>query len=215
MFELEPAVNALATHLQKEATEPFPWREEHRPFLVLISEMMLMRTRADLVVDVFVQFAERYPTEEELAEASLDELEALLTPLGLVKRIPFFRKAARYICEHHPNGLPAERKSLEQIPGVGRYTADAILAFAFDKTVVPADVNVLRWISRVTGLSMTHESKGSQEIRALLPELAPLGGRRAYKLIDFVRNTCRPRKPRCKECPIRQYCHYGTDQRET
>lgn len=214
MYSVESAVTALSEYLEERPADPFPWRKRREPFLILISELMLMRTRADLVVNVFNDFIERYPSPEALLEAEASEVEAVLRPLGLVKRIPFFIKAAVYICENYPDGIPADRKSLKKIPGVGRYTADAVLAFAFNESIVPADVNVLRWLSRITGLQMTHQTKGSPELRALLPTLAPLGGRTAYKLIDFIRDICRPRKPRCEVCPIVSHCHHGMTLRE-
>jgi A/G-specific adenine glycosylase len=204
------AVAALAAALDTVPAAPFPWREEESPFLILMSEFMLMRTRADLVVDVFNGFRLLYPTPAALAAAPPEEVATLLTPLGLLKRIPFFQRAAAYINEHYPDGLPGDRKALEEIPGVGLYASDAVLAFAFDLPVVPADTNVLRWMARVTGLPMTHSSKGSAELRALLPELTPLGGRNAYRLLDFIRDVCRPRKPQCEVCPIRLYCHHGS-----
>lgn len=210
MKDLERAVANLAASLEKTPVEPFPWREKQEPYPILISEMMLIRTRADLVVDVYTMFIKRYPEASKLAAAEETELERLLEPLGLRKRIPFFRAAGEYIDEHFPDGLPSDRKELQKIPGVGRYTADAVLAFAFDLPVVPADVNVLRFISRITGLPMTHPSKGSKEIRGLLQELEVLSGRKAYKLLDFIRNICRPRKPDCINCSVRENCHFGS-----
>jgi A/G-specific adenine glycosylase len=207
--DFEEAVAVMEAALKPAPLQPFPWRDERSPFLILVAELMLVRTRADLVVPVFNRFKTIYPTAESLAQAQPENLVELLASLGLLKRIPLFQKAAVYIHEHLSEGLPSDRKSLETIPGVGRYTADAVRAFAFDQAVVPADVNVLRWISRVTGLPMVHSSKGSAELRALLPVLTPLGGRTAYKLIDFIREICRPRKPRCADCPIRSFCHYG------
>lgn len=207
------AVYVLSEALDKVPVDTFPWREEDRPFLILLSEMMLIRTRADLVVNVYVNFVKRFPTPEQLAQGDDEEVASLLTPLGLSKRIPLFKKAAIYISEKHSDRLPRDRKALEKIPGVGPYTADALLAFAFDMSVTPADVNIFRWISRVTCLPMKHSSKGSKTIRQLLPCLEPLSGRKAYKLIDFTRNVCRSRVPQCKGCPIIDSCCYGLSWR--
>lgn len=209
MNSIFPAVRHLSEHLETVTSHPYPWREDSEPFLVLVAEMMLVRTRADLVIDVYKDFTTLYPTAVDLANASEKDVTALLTPLGLRKRIPFFKQAAQYICDHYPNGLPEDRNLLERIPGIGRYTSEAVLAFAFDVAIVPADVNVFRLISRVTGLPVGHKSKGSKEVKSVLPELVPLGGRKGYKLLDFTRNTCRSRKPQCSDCPILQFCEFG------
>jgi A/G-specific adenine glycosylase len=187
----------------------FPWREENDPFHILIAEMMLIRTRADLVVPVYLQFIRQWPRPDDLVCAADEQIAQTLVPLGLPQRIPFFKQAAKHIIENHAGVVPSKRKDLEKIPGVGRYVAEAVLAFAFNQPIVPADVNVLRWISRITGLEMISSSKGSKEIRLLLPRLAPLGGRQAYKFLDFLREICRPRKPACDECWIQILCHYG------
>ncbi len=203
---MEASVDVLERTFAGQAAACYPWRETGDPFRILMSELMLVRTRADLVVEVYREFIERYDGPVALASAPPGEVERLVEPLGLLKRLPYYRQAARYLVEHHAGAVPANREDLKRVPGVGPYTADAVLAFAFDLPRVPADVNVLRWLSRLTGLPMTHASKGSAELRSLMPNLEPLGGRKAYKLLDFTRDVCRSRRPRCDKCPVKDHC---------
>lgn len=125
------------------------------------------------------------------------------------KRVPLLLRAARHLLKQHKGRIPRDVKELEAVPGLGPYTAAAIAAFAFDSKVVPADVNVLRFLARLTNLPMTHPTKGSKELRGLLPLLSPAeGGPKFEVLLDFSRLTCRPGKPRCFECPVRDRCRY-------
>jgi len=98
---------------------------------------------------------------------------------------------------------------LLKVPGIGSYTAAAILTFAYGQGLVPADVNILRFVSRFTGLKMVHATKGSQEIRNLLPLLSEANvGLSAENLLDFTRLICKARKPRCNVCPLSEHCSY-------
>ena len=206
---LSQAAIALGPILDMAQPLDYPWRDAHDPFYILIAEMMLVRTRADLVVGPYSELIGKYPTVADLALAVPSDLTPILAPLGLLKRIPLFVRAAQYILDQFGGVIPNERKALKSIPGMGSYTADAVLAFAFDQPIVPTDVNVLRWAARVSGLPMVHRSKGSAEVRQLLDRLSDLGGRRAYRLLDFLRATCRPRRPLCGRCAIMEHCSFG------
>ncbi|MGB9887755.1 MAG: hypothetical protein ACPLRW_12290 [Moorellales bacterium] len=176
--------------------------------------MLLVRTRADVVARVFEQIAARYPTVYALASAEENELGSLLRPLGLYKRIPYLIAAARYICEKHGGEIPRSFGDLLKVPGVGPYTAAAIATFAYGGDGVPADVNVLRFVSRLTGLEMRHPTKGSPELRELLPLLSERNvGLSAEGLLDFARLVCRPGRPRCGDCPVQDRCSYFRGER--
>lgn len=197
----------LAKHHIAETT--LPWRKYRTPYRVFLAEMLLVRTRTDMVARLFEQIYARYPNIDALADANEEELRQLLRPLGLLKRAPSLINAARYIREYHNGEIPCEVEDLLKIPGVGPYTASAIAAFAYGKSDVPADVNILRFVSRLTGLEMKHATKGSPKIRELLPLLAKHNvGLSAEDLLDFTRLVCKPRNPHCEECPLRSYCVY-------
>lgn len=197
----------LAKH--RIAETGLPWRKYRTPYRVFLAEMLLVRTRADVVARLFEQVVTRYPTIQALAEADEEELRHLLQPLGLSKRIPYLIKAARYVCDNHGGEIPRNVDELLKIPGIGSYTAVAIATFAYGESGVPADVNILRFVSRLTGLEMKHTTKGSPELRELLPLLSEHKvGLSAEDLLDFTRLVCKPRKPRCYECTLRSYCNY-------
>jgi A/G-specific adenine glycosylase len=105
--------------------------------------------------------------------------------------------------------------ALLAVPGLGLYTAVAIAAFAYAAPEVPADVNILRFLSRLTGLPMTHPTKGSAELRALLTLLSEAeGGPTPEALLDFTRLVCRPRRPLCEDCPVQAVCAHFMMQGE-
>lgn len=191
------------------AETELPWRKYRTPYRIFLAEMLLIRTRTDVVADHFERIASRYPTIETLASADETELREILRPLGLSKRVPYLIKAARYICENHNGEIPADVESLLKVPGIGAYTAAAILTFAYGQGLIPADVNILRFVSRFTGLKMGHPTKGSQELRDLLPLLSEANvGLSAENLLDFTRLICKVRKPKCYICPLSEHCSY-------
>lgn len=198
----------LTEHKVKTATE-LPWRKERSPYRVLLAELLLVRTRADVVARVYHDILEQFPDIYELAKSNEDQLGTLLRPLGLPQRVPYIIKAAKYICKEFNGTIPDDIKLLIRIPGVGLYTATAVAAFAYDQPLVPSDVNILRFLSRLTGLEMENRTKGSRRIRELTEYLSEKQiGLNAEHLLDFTRLVCRPRSPRCDECPLAKHCDY-------
>lgn len=199
----------------REETAPYwvsdqlPWRRFRTPYRVFLAEFLLIRTHTKAVADIFEDVVARYPDLNSLASADERELAAVLRTLGLKKRVPLLQKAARYLVEQHGGRIPEKVEDLIEVPGLGIYTAVAIAAFAYDSPEVPADVNILRFLSRLTGLPMEHPTKGSKELRALLPLLSrDIGGPEPESLLDFSRTICRPRSPKCSECLLNGECVY-------
>lgn len=189
--------------------QEFPWRKTSTPYRVFLAEFLLVRTRTDVVVRVFNELVDRYPDVHSLAGTSEEELGLILKPLGLPQRVPLLLRAAKHIEELENGAIPMSIKGLKAIPGMGDYTAGAVAAFAFGLPEVPADVNILRFLARLTGLPMEHPTKGSRELKALLPRLSvEQGGPQLQVLLDFTRVVCRPRKPNCIQCPLSEICQY-------
>lgn len=196
----------------KIAESDLPWRKYRTTYRIFLAEMLLVRTRTDVVADHFEKIASKYPTIQSLALADESELKEILRPLGLSKRVPYLIKAARYICDNHNGEIPANFEMLLKVPGIGVYTATAILTFAYEQQLVPADVNILRFLARFTGLEMKHATKGSPELRELLPLFSEANvGLSAENLLDFTRLICRSRKPKCNVCPLSEHCSYFRD----
>ncbi|MBL7165790.1 MAG: hypothetical protein ISS55_04820 [Dehalococcoidales bacterium] len=187
-----------------------PWRRCRTPYRIFLAELLLVRTRVDLVAERFEGIYRRFPSPAAFAAASQDDVAEALASLGLRKRIPLIRRAMEYLVDRHDGCIPASQEELLRIPGVGTYAAAATAAFAFGHRGVPADVNVLRLLARITGLEMEHRTKGSKTLRALLPLLAPeTGGPACEVVLDFARLTCKPRRPRCDECSLVSCCHHA------
>jgi A/G-specific adenine glycosylase len=156
-----------------------PWRRRRDPYAVLVSEVMLQQTQVPRVVPRFEAWLERWPTVESLAAARLDEVIRAWQGLGYNRRAVNLHRAARIVAER---GWPED---LTELPGVGRYTADAIRRFAFGAEVLPLETNVLRVIERT----------GSE-----------FGPAAAEALMDLGREVCLARVPRCGVCPLAGGC---------
>lgn len=195
---------------QKETEIPrLPWRECRTPYRAFLAEMLLLRTRTDVVARIFEDVYQLYPNIDALADADENRLREMLNPLGLPKRVPYIMRAARYIRDNHGGAIPSDIASLLKVPGIGAYAANAILAFAYGSPTVPADVNILRFTARLTGLEMGHATKGTAELRELALLLAEdRTGLRAEVLLDFTRLICKPRKPLCSRCLLTEHCAY-------
>ena len=156
-----------------------PWRRTRDPYAVLVSEVMLQQTQVERVVPRYVAWLERWPTAAALAAASTADVIRAWQGLGYNRRALALHRAARAIAER---GWPED---LTELPGVGRYTADAVRNFAFGAAVLPVDVNVRRVQDR-TG-------------RAFGPE-------HAAALMDLGAHVCLARVPRCSDCPLAAKC---------
>lgn len=195
--------------------ENLPWRQQRTPYRIFLAEMLLVRTRADVVTRIYEDVFGQYPDIYKLAEANEDELQEALHPLGLPKRVPYIIKAARHICEVHNGQIPNNIDSLLKTPGLGMYTASAIATFAHGQTFVPGDVNILRFVARLTGLEMEHKTKGSKQLRELTPLLSEnCTGLATEKLLDFTRLICRSRKPLCEQCPLTHHCIFFREDKQ-
>jgi A/G-specific adenine glycosylase len=156
-----------------------PWRRTRDPYAILVSEVMLQQTQAARVAPRYVEWVERWPTADALAAASNAEVLRAWQGLGYNRRALNLQRAA---CEVAENGWPED---LTELPGVGRYTADAVACFAFGRGVLPLDVNVRRVLER-TGAEFDHTS--------------------AQALMDLGAMVCIARVPRCGECPLAREC---------
>lgn len=173
------------------------WRQTRDRWAILVSEVMLQQTQVPRVLDVWPGFMARFPTPRVMADAGPGAVIAAWGRLGYPRRARRLWEAARVIAEQ---GWPED---LSELPGVGRYTAGALVAQADDADVPAVEVNVRRVVERCAGRSLT-----PREAEAAMVTLArPLRGRdRLLALMDVGALLCRPRAPRCRECPLRRRC---------
>ena len=156
-----------------------PWRETRDPYAILVSEVMLQQTQVARVVPRYLAFLERWPTVDALAAASPADVIREWQGLGYNRRALNLHRAARQIAA---NGWPDD---LTELPGVGRYTADAVARFAHEREVLPVDTNVRRVIERTGG---------------------DFGPTSAHALMDLGATICLARVPRCERCPLAEAC---------
>jgi A/G-specific adenine glycosylase len=194
----------------RENIKRYPWRFTDDPYRVLVSEIMLQRTRADQVVPIYSRFLQFYPEVQALAQADEGELKELLRPLGLGWRVEKLRAAAVKIVQEHGGIVPRTKKELLSLPGVGQYIAGAILCFAYGMPEVLVDTNTVRITGRLFGLSVTESSRRSPEFRRLLELLLDRNDPRTfnYALLDFGSDVCRARRPICTGCPLSDLCSF-------
>jgi A/G-specific adenine glycosylase len=190
----------------------FPWRDPGRtPYEVVVAEVLLQRTTAAAVAQAYAGFLERYPSWDTLAHAPLDGLEAVLRPLGLWRQKALaFQQLARSL-EAQGGILPRTRAELEHLPGMGPYTASAVLAVVYRWVEPLLDANMARLLRRFLGSSECVGASPGRTLNALALRL--VRGRRSlavnWAALDFGALVCRPRSPRCPECPLRTRCVYA------
>jgi len=186
-----------------------PWRRTRVPYRVLVSEIMLQQTQVERVIPKYRQFLRRYPTLRALAAAPVEQVRELWYPLGYNIRPIRLHAIACESVARYGGRLPEREEELRQLPGIGRYTAGAILSFAYGRDAAVLDTNVRRVLGRVfMGPRRLARVRGQRLFWDLAAALVPRG--RGYDfnqaLMDFGATWCTPRKPRCGSCPMKRFC---------
>ncbi len=174
-----PGAKAALLAWFAEHGRDLPWRRTRDPYAILVAEVMLQQTQVERVAPRYLAWLRRWPTVEALAEAPPAEVIRAWQGLGYNRRAVRLHQTARIVAAQ---GWPEDLASL---PGVGRYTADALACFAFGRPVLPVDVNVRRVLER-SGLAFDHEC--------------------AQALMDLGATVCLARVPRCQACPLAASC---------
>jgi A/G-specific adenine glycosylase len=190
----------------------FPWREPGKtPYEVVVAEILLQRTTAAGVARAYSGFIERYSSWIALAHTPLEELENALRPLGLWRRkAPAFQHLALSI-DMNGGVVPGTRKELERLPGIGPYTASAILALVYRRAEPLLDVNMARLLGRFLGPPEGIEARPKRALHAHALRLvrSKRGLDVNWAALDFGALVCRARRPLCLECPLRGRCQYA------
>lgn len=190
----------------EHALTPFPWRGERDPYRIWVSEIMLQQTRRETVVPYYQRFLERFPTVQDLAAAELGEVLKAWEGLGYYARARALHAAARQVVERFGGELPRDRRALLSLPGIGPYTAGAILSLAYGQDEPVLDGNVRRVLCR---LALVREDP---QVQRRLWDLARgilvpgRAGRTNEALMELGATVCTPRAPRCADCPISKLC---------
>lgn len=197
---------------------PLPWRETSDPYRIWISEIMLQQTTVQAVIPYFERFLSRFPTVVDLAQASEAEVLQYWEGLGYYSRGRNLRKAAIILVETHQGEFPRELQQLEQLPGIGRYTAGAIRSFAFDLPAPIVEANTERLYCRLLNYTDDPRSTiGKRTLWSFAEHLQPQrqAGSLNQALMELGSQVCTPKAPRCDLCPLSEWClafRHGTQQ---
>ncbi len=186
-----------------------PWRRTHDPYCIWVAEVMLQQTQVATVIPYYERFLARFPTVESLASASLDDVLKLWEGLGYYARARHLHAAAQSVAAEHGGQVPDTMADLLSLPGVGRYTAGAILSTAFGQDVPALDGNVCRVLSRAFAVEEdVTRGAGRRRLWALAEALVPSGraGDFNQALMDLGAMLCVPRAPSCGVCPLAEDC---------
>lgn len=186
-----------------------PWRRTPDPYHIWVSEIMLQQTRVQAVIPYYERFLRRFPTVHSLAAAKEEDLLASWSGLGYYSRARNLQKAARAILREHGGCFPRDLSDALALPGIGRYTAAAVLSIAYDEPLAVLDGNVARVLARLFALAVDARAAKGQALllhraEALLSRRRP--GDFNQALMELGATVCLPRQPRCRACPLVGSC---------
>jgi A/G-specific adenine glycosylase len=186
-----------------------PWRRTKDPYRIWVAEVMLQQTRVDTVIPYYERFLKKFPDVRALARAREDSVLKAWESLGYYSRARHLHEAARVVVGQSGGVIPAGMADLRKLPGVGAYTAGAILSIAFGRRVAAVDGNVIRVIARLFAIEDPVDgSKAKRSIEAIAQGLVPAGepGHYNQALMDLGSGICTPRRPACPACPLAAAC---------
>jgi A/G-specific adenine glycosylase len=193
-----------------------PWRRTRNPYRILVSEIMLQQTQVERVKAYYREFVQRYPTFEDLAEASEPAVRESWEGLGYYARARNLHATARRVVTEHGGKLPADPALIRQLPGIGRYTAGAVLSIAYGRGEPILDTNAARVLSRVFAVSRRGGKSAMQRrLWQLAARVTPATGAGDFNqaIMDLGATVCRARNPQCPVCPMQRKCRARTGRR--
>ena len=180
-----------------------PWRRTRDPWAVLVSELMLQQTQVARVVPKYHAFLEQFPTAAACAAAPAGDVVRAWAGLGYNRRALNLHRTAVAVVERHDGLLPDDLDALQALPGIGPYTARAVLAFAYERDVGVLDVNAARVVHRTAGRRLPPQA-AQDRADALVPPGQGWAWNQA--MLDLGATVCTRRAPRCDECPVVAHC---------
>ncbi len=193
----------------KKNGRDLPWRRTKDLYAIWVSEIMLQQTQVATVIPYYQRFLKSFPTVHHLAKADLSRVLKVWEGLGYYSRARNLHRASRIVSNHFGGGIPSNLTDLLTLPGIGRYTAGAILSIAFNKPAPILDGNVKRVLSRLFAIA-GNSVRGKTEalLWHLSESLLPKGHASSFNqgLMDLGAMICTPKEPRCPKCPLRDLC---------
>lgn len=192
-----------------ENKRDLPWRHTKNPYYIWISEIMLQQTRVEAVKEYYIRFIDKLPTLKDLAEATDDTLLKLWEGLGYYSRVRNMQKAAKILVGMGKENLPDTLEELLALPGIGKYTAGAILSIAYNKPSIAIDGNVYRVLGRYYAIEEDISKNSTYSVYAsMVEDILPKtnAGDFTQSFMDLGSMVCTPKSPKCRECPLYKDC---------
>jgi len=200
-------------HIQRD----LPWRQNHDPYRIWVSEIMLQQTRVDTVIPYYNTFMEKFPTVKALAEAPEEEVLKCWEGLGYYSRARNLQAGARMVMEQYNGQVPTSVEEVAKLKGVGPYTCGAIMSIAYNEPVPAVDGNVMRVLSRFFLLEDDIAKASTRtNIEKLVITMIPEGKARYFNqaLMELGALICSPKSPSCLICPVMEHCEARIQGRE-
>ncbi len=184
-----------------------PWRRSRDPWAVLVSELMLQQTQVARVEERYARFLQRFPTPAACAAAALSDVVDEWAGLGYNRRAVYLHRTAKRCMDEHGGRLPDDLEALLALPGIGPYTARAVLVFAHERDIGLVDTNAGRFVARAVAGEPLKPAAAQRLADATVPE--GWGWTWGQAVFDLGASICRKRAPRCDVCPIRAHCTWA------
>ena len=179
-----------------------PWRRTRDPYAIWVSETMLQQTQVATVLPYYHRFMEEFPSVEALDRASLDAVRSVWSGLGYYRRAANLKQAARLLVSRHGGRLPEDYQALLRLPGIGRYTAGAVVSIAFEQPYAAPDGNLRRVYARL--LRPTDSKAIDQTAEQMVSRSRP--GDFNQAVMELGATLCLPKSPLCERCPLAYWC---------
>lgn len=200
--------------VEVDVGERFPWRSSREPYVLLLAEVLLQRTRGPNVAAHFDRIVAEFPTVSELAGASVRRITRAIAPLGLRKRASILKRIGEELVARHGGVVPTKYEDLLALPGVGPYAASALQCFSYDKRTAIVDAGIARVLRRYFDRPDERRVNADRDLWALAQSLLPAKrvGRYNLALLTVAQNNCSTR-PRCEDCVLYRSCSFARQAR--
>ncbi len=198
----------LVAWFQEQARD-LPWRRDHDPYLVWLSEVMLQQTQVERVLRYFDRWLDAFPDIQAVAQAPIERILALWQGLGYYSRARNFHRATQIVADQYDGRVPRRFEDLLRLPGVGRYTAGAIMAFAYNEPFATIEANTERVYARLTDEGGNlKQARVYRLMEERLTRWIPENQARLFNqgLMELGSLVCSPKQPRCDLCPLAKAC---------
>jgi A/G-specific adenine glycosylase len=204
-----PAFRSSLLRWYRRHGRDLPWRRTHDPYAIVVSEFMLQQTQVVTVIPFYHEWLRRFPDFSALARASQNDVLLAWQGLGYYARARNLHTTARTIMARHHGRFPRSVEQMQQLPGIGKYTAHAVASFAFNQSVPIVEANTARVLTRLFDFRAPVNSVASQKTPwHFAATLLPKSNARIYNsaIIDLGALVCISREPKCGVCPVKKFC---------